>query len=146
MKGKNGQESKTIKSMKIIKGRNGAQGIQGTKDMRDSEKIGSGWGNMVTLALLAFLLLLFVSVPAWAAGAEGSGVNPGVRIGQWIQYNVAALFAPLIGLVALYYLLRRQFTKFLAFACFAVLVAVFIFAGNDFKDAAVSLGRWIIGR
>ncbi len=98
------------------------------------------------LLFISLLIMLLVNAPALAAGAEGSGVNPGVRIGQWIQYNVAALFAPLIGLVALYYLLRRQFTKFLAFACFAVLVALFIFAGNDFKDAAVSLGRWIIGR
>ena len=102
--------------------------------------------NTRNVLFTSLLVLLLVNIPVWAAGAEASGVNPGVRIGQWIQYNVAALFAPLIGLVALYYLLRRQFTKFLAFACFAVLVALFIFAGNDFKDAAVTLGRWIIGR
>ena len=112
------------------------------REKRSTDRISLTAKVLLTVALV----LLIAAVPAWAAGAEASGVNPGVRIGQWIQYNVAALFAPLIGLIALYYLLRRQFTKFLAFACFAVLVALFIFAGNDFKDAAVTFGRWIIGR
>ncbi len=98
----------------------------------------------------ALCTLPFLVTTALAASPNnpgvGGGVNPGVRIGEWIQHNVAALFAPLIGLVALYYLMRREFTRFLSFAVFAVLVALFVFAGTDFKEAAVGLARWIIGR
>lgn len=99
---------------------------------------------------LRSVVLGLVSLPllAGTAFAEpvGGGVNPGERIGQWIQTNVAALFAPLIAAVALYYLARREFTKFLSFAAFAVLVALFVYAGPEFKDSAVSLARWVIGK
>ena len=97
-------------------------------------------------AIASALMLPWLAATALAEGPVGGGVNPGERIGQWIQTNVAALFAPLIGLVALYYLGRREFTKFLSFAAFAVIVALFVFAGSDFKDAAVGLSRWIIGK
>jgi hypothetical protein len=89
-------------------------------------------------------LLVTLVLPAATAFAEP--VNPGVRIGEWIYTNVTALFAPLLAAVALYFLAKRQFTQFLSFAVFAVLVAIFVFAGADFKDAAVGLGKWIIGR
>ncbi|HEY3369126.1 MAG TPA: hypothetical protein VGK74_29070 [Symbiobacteriaceae bacterium] len=78
--------------------------------------------------------------------ASGGGVNPGVRIGEWVYNNVAALFAPLLAVMALYYLAKRQFTQFLSFAVFAVIAALFIFAGSEFKDAAVGLAKWVIGR
>jgi len=102
--------------------------------------------RILKYAVIILLGLAEFPLAVWAAEKVGGGINPGVRIGQWIQYNVTALFAPLIGLLALYYLLRRQFTKFLAFSCFAVLVALFIYAGNDFKDAAVALTQWVLGR
>lgn len=78
--------------------------------------------------------------------ASESGMNPGVRIGEWIYSNVVALFAPLLAVMAIYYLAKRQFTQFLSFAVFAVIAALFIFAGTEFKDAAVGLSKWIIGR
>lgn len=86
--------------------------------------------------------LLFPAAPALAQ----TTFNPGVRMAEWIQTNVAALFAPILALVSIYYLAKRQFTQFLSFAAFAVLVSLFVFAGSEFKDAAVSLARWIIGR
>jgi hypothetical protein len=73
-------------------------------------------------------------------------VNPGVKIAAWITTNVTALFTPLLAAVALYYLAKRQFTRFLSFAVFAVIAAIFIFAGDSFKDAAVGLGKWVIGQ
>lgn len=79
-------------------------------------------------------------------GQAGGGVNPGERIGSWIYHNVTALFAPLLAVVALYYLARRQFTQFLSFAAFAVIASLFIYGGTEFKDAAVSLAKWMIGK
>lgn len=73
-------------------------------------------------------------------------INPGVKIAEWVMTNVTALFAPLLAAVAIYYLAKRQFTRFLSFAVFAVVAAVFIFAGDSFKDAAVGLGKWVIGK
>lgn len=95
------------------------------------------------ISLFVFILLVTMAGTAFAAD---SGINPGVRIGEWIQTNVAALFPPLLAATSLYYLVRREFTRFLSFAVFAVFIALFIYAGDAFKDAAVSLGRWIIGK
>jgi len=96
-----------------------------------------------TVLISSALTLLLTSGAAFAAEAA---VNPGVRIGEWIYNNVAALFAPLLAVMAIYYLAKRQFTQFLSFAIFAVIAALFIFAGSEFKDAAVSLAKWVIGK
>lgn len=95
--------------------------------------------------LVASASVLLVTAGTALASAAG-GVNPGVRIGDWIYRNVAALFAPLLAVMAIYYLAKRQFTQFLSFAVFAVIAALFIFAGSEFKDAAVSLAKWVIGK
>lgn len=89
---------------------------------------------------------LSLVLSAGVAFAADATVNPGVRIGEWIYNNVAALFAPLLAVMAIYYLAKRQFTQFLSFAIFAVIAALFIFAGSEFKDAAVSLAKWVIGK
>lgn len=101
--------------------------------------------------LLAFMICAVLAGPALAdpndaAAAEGTAVNPGVRIGQWIQENVTALFPPLLALIAVYYLVKREFSQFIGFAVFATIVALFVYAGDAFKDAAVSLSRWVIGK
>lgn len=98
------------------------------------------------IALISLLTLLTLASTALAEGPVGGGINPGAQIGQWIQHNVAGLFVPILGAVALYYLVRRQFTRFLSFMAFAVFVALFVFAGDAVKDASVSFGRWVIGR
>jgi hypothetical protein len=94
---------------------------------------------------LALTALALTAAPALAAG-EPATINPGVRIGQWVTTNVSALFAPLLAAVAIYYLAKRQFTRFLSFAVFAVIAAFFIFAGDQFKDVAVGLARWVMGQ
>lgn len=105
--------------------------------------------RLIPKILLGPLLSLMITATALAASPSQPGgpatTNPGVRIGEWVSANVAALFAPLLGAMALYYLMRRQFTQFLSFAVFAVLASLFIFAGGEFKDAAVSLARWVVG-
>lgn len=98
--------------------------------------------TLTTLVLTAGMALATPNSPA----TSGGGVNPGIRIGDWIYRNVAALFAPLLAVMAIYYLAKRQFTQFLSFAVFAIIAALFIFAGTEFKDAAVGLAKWVIGR
>ncbi|MDB4895765.1 MAG: hypothetical protein JWN15_2027 [Firmicutes bacterium] len=98
--------------------------------------------SVSTLILTAGIALADPSSPA----GSGSGLDPGVNIGTWISTNVAALFAPIVAAIALYYLVKRQMTQFLGFAAFAVIVALFVFAGGAFKDAAVGLAKWVIGR
>jgi hypothetical protein len=98
---------------------------------------------VASLALISMTTTLALADPNTPTDP---GVNPGVRIGDWIYRNVTALFAPLLAVVAIYYLAKRQFTQFLSFAVFAVIAALFIFAGADFKDAAVGLVKWIIGK
>jgi putative effector of murein hydrolase LrgA (UPF0299 family) len=80
-----------------------------------------------------------------ATAMAAAPVNVGERIGTWITDNVAALFIPILAVVSIYYLAKRQFTQFISFAVFAVLVSLFVFAGGAFKDMAVNLSRWIIG-
>lgn len=99
----------------------------------------------ILTSLFVSASLLAMTAGSTLAAADG-GVNPGVRIGEWVYRNVVALFAPLLAVMALYYLAKRQFTQFLSFAVFAVIAALFIFAGTEFKDAAVSLAKWVIGK
>lgn len=93
--------------------------------------------------------ILWLQVTAGFAFADtkvGAGINPGERLGEWIYQNVTALFAPILAAVSIYYLAKRQFTRFLSFAAFAVVVSLFVYGGTEFKDAAVNLSKWIIGR
>ena len=80
------------------------------------------------------------------AAADADVFNPGVRVAEWLQHNVAALFAPVLAIIAIYYLIKRQFTQFISFAVFATLVSLFVFGAGDFKDAALGFTRWVIGR
>lgn len=93
-------------------------------------------------ALVAAMLMPAATAMAAPAAAP---INPGERIGQWITSNVGALFIPVLAVVSIYYLAKRQFTQFISFAVFAVLVSLFVFAGDSFKDMAINLSRWIIG-
>jgi hypothetical protein len=95
-------------------------------------------------ALISGFSLLISATVAEATGE--STVNPGVKIGQWVFENVAALFAPVLAAVSLYYLAKRQFTKFISFAAFAVLAALLIFGSTEFKDFGVTLGKWFISK
>lgn len=95
---------------------------------------------LITVFSLPLTLVLLSGV------ALATPVDPGVRIGEWITRNVTALFAPLLAVMALYYLAKRQFTQFISFAVFAIIAALFIFAGAEFRDMAVNLSKWIIGR
>jgi hypothetical protein len=96
--------------------------------------------------VLFFLLTTGSVALADVSSGDGGAINPGVRVGEWITNNVTALFAPLLAVTALYYLAKRQFTQFLSFAVFAMLAALFIFGGSEFKDAALGLVKWIIGQ
>jgi hypothetical protein len=99
------------------------------------------------LAFLTTLSLTWgVALADTNTATSDGAVNPGVRIGEWIYTNVAALFAPVLAVFAIYYLVKRQFTQFLSFAVFAVIAALFIFGGSEFKDAATGLAKWVIGR
>lgn len=100
----------------------------------------------ISIAVCSVLLTGGIALANPNQPSTANTINPGVRIGEWIYTNVTALFAPLLAVVAIYYLARREFTKFLSFAVFAVIAALFIFAGAEFKDAAVGLGKWIIGK
>lgn len=94
-------------------------------------------------SFMATLGCLLVSAPALA---DDPGINPGVKLGSWLYNNVTALFAPILAAVAIYYLVKRQFTKFLAFGIFAALAAFLIFGASDFKDIAVSFTKWAFGK
>ncbi|HYF95150.1 MAG TPA: hypothetical protein VD969_23315 [Symbiobacteriaceae bacterium] len=98
------------------------------------------------ISSLAAISLVILTASVAAAAADPTTVNPGVKIGQWVYENVAALFAPILAAVSLYYLAKRQFTKFISFAAFAILAALLIFGANEFKDFGVSLGKWFIAK
>lgn len=95
------------------------------------------WTSLATVAAT-------LSLPAVALAADP--VMPGEKIASWVTRNVTALFVPLLAVMALYYLLKRQFTQFLSFAIFALIAALFIFAGAEVKDAMVSLAKFFIGK
>jgi hypothetical protein len=100
--------------------------------------------RLVSAAILALVLVIAVASVALADGAVAP--NPGMKLGQWITDNVTALFAPVLAAVSLYYLAKRQFTKFLSFAVFAAAVTLLVFATGDFKDFAINIGKWVLSK
>lgn len=60
--------------------------------------------------------------------------NPGVKLGAWIQTNVAGLFIGLAAVIGLTLLFNRQFMKALITAVFAALAAIFVFGGSAFAQ------------
>ncbi|AYK59829.1 hypothetical protein NYE34_21370 [Bacillus sp. FSL R5-0418] len=66
-------------------------------------------------------------------------MNFGENAQSWLGDQVGALFIVIIAAVAIYYLVKREFSKFVGFAVFAAFVSIFVFAGENIKDLGQDL-------
>ncbi|GLI85187.1 hypothetical protein ANABIO32_29110 [Rossellomorea marisflavi] len=63
-------------------------------------------------------------------------MNFGENLQNWFSTEMGAVFTVIIGAIAIYFLVRREFSKFIGFGVFAMITGVFIFQ----PDSVVSLG------
>ena len=72
-------------------------------------------------------------------------MNFGENIQAWFSTQIGALFLVIIGAVAIYFLVKREFSRFVGFAFFAMLVGVFVFNPDSVKNLGTRLWSTIFG-
>lgn len=72
-------------------------------------------------------------------------MNFGENIQAWFSTQIGALFMVIIGAVAIYFLVKREFSRFVGFGIFAMIVGVFVFAPNNVKALGNRLWETIFG-
>jgi hypothetical protein len=72
-------------------------------------------------------------------------MNFGENIQTWFSTQIGALFLVIIGAVAIYFLVRREFSRFVGFAVFAMIVGVFVFTPDLVKNLGSNLWRTVFG-
>jgi hypothetical protein len=70
-------------------------------------------------------------------------MNFGQNILEFVQTNVAPIFLVVLACVAIYYLVKREMTKFGAFILVAIVVAGFVFDSEGVKNILVNIFKFI---
>jgi hypothetical protein len=72
-------------------------------------------------------------------------MNFGENIQAWFSTQIGSLFMVIIGAVAIYFLVKREFSKFVGFAIFAMIVGVFVFTPDAVKNLGSRLWATVFG-
>lgn len=72
-------------------------------------------------------------------------MNFGENIQEWFSAQIGALFLVIIGAVAIYFLVKREFSRFVGFAIFAMVVGVFVFTPDSVKNLGSKLWETVFG-
>lgn len=72
-------------------------------------------------------------------------MNFGQNIQNWFSTQVGALFMVIIGAIAIYFLVKREFSRFVGFAIFAMIVGVFVFTPESVKTLGTKLWATVFG-
>lgn len=70
-------------------------------------------------------------------------MNFGQNIYEFVQTNVTPLFLAVLVCVAVFFLLKREGTKFISFILIAIVVAGFVFAPDLVRDILVNIFKSI---
>lgn len=70
-------------------------------------------------------------------------MNFGQNILELVQTNVAPLFLVVLACVAIYFLVKREMTKFFGFIVVAIVVAGFVFDSEGVKNILVNIFKTI---
>lgn len=65
-------------------------------------------------------------------------MNFGTNLQNELSTQIGALFLLCIGGLAVYFLVKREFSRFIGFFVFALIVSVFVFAPDKIKDLGTS--------
>ncbi|MEK5645950.1 hypothetical protein BK138_34465 [Paenibacillus rhizosphaerae] len=61
-------------------------------------------------------------------------MNFGENLQSELSTQLGALFLLIIGVLAVFFLIKREFSKFIGFFVFALVVSVFVFVPDKIKD------------
>ncbi|MCM3006856.1 hypothetical protein [Priestia koreensis] len=72
-------------------------------------------------------------------------MNFGENIQEWFSVQIGALFFVVIGAMAIFFLAKREFSRFVGFAVFALIVGVFVFTPESVKSLGGKLWATVFG-
>ncbi|WP_134704947.1 hypothetical protein [Ammoniphilus sp. YIM 78166] len=72
-------------------------------------------------------------------------MNFGENIQNWFSVQIGAVFMVVLGALAIVYLIRREFSKFIGFFVFALMVSVFVFFPESIKTLGKSVFDKVFG-
>lgn len=72
-------------------------------------------------------------------------MNFGEKLQSELATQLGALFLLIIGVLAVFFLVKREFSKFIGFFVFALLVSVFVFAPDKIKTLGTTFWDKIFG-
>jgi hypothetical protein len=72
-------------------------------------------------------------------------MNFGENFQSWFATQVGAVFLVAIGALAIFFLVRREFSRFVGFAIFAMIVGVFVFAPENVLRLGENLWAILFG-
>ncbi|MFS0728377.1 hypothetical protein [Paenibacillus sp. 1P07SE] len=72
-------------------------------------------------------------------------MNFGENLQNELSTQVGALFLLIIAALAIYFLAKREFSRFIGFFVFALFVSVFVFFPENIKDLGETLWSAIFG-
>lgn len=70
-----------------------------------------------------------------------NGDSPIVGLGKWIADQLMYLYALLVAVVSIIFIIRHQYSKLVAFLVIAIIVAIPIFAPNAIPQIAKSIAK-----
>lgn len=70
-------------------------------------------------------------------------MNFGQNILEFVQINVAPIFLVVLACVAIYFLIKREMTKFIGFIIVAIVVSGFVFVPETVRDILVNIFKFI---
>lgn len=96
--------------------------------------------KIIRIIGLSWVFIILNATAAWAGSS-----NVGQNLSTWLTTNVTGLFPPILAVVSLVFLFKREFTRFLGFIVFALIVAVFVYSGETtVKTFAQDLARELL--
>lgn len=72
-------------------------------------------------------------------------MNFGENFQSWFATQVGAVFLVVIGALAIYFLVKREFSRFVGFAIFAMIVGVFVFTPENVLSLGENLWSVLFG-
>ena len=97
---------------------------------------------LLTLVALAIVGVAAAAVPADALAA---GNDVGQNLGRLMRHYAAEMFAGILGIFSLVYLVNRRFGELGMFLFAAIVVGWMVFSPDSVADAARSIAKAIFG-
>jgi len=115
--------------------------------------------KIVMIALMALVIGLsfaapnvaladgFTDAPTSLTDTSGTGTDSPVgKLGGWVAQQLMYLYALMVAVVSIVFVVKHEYSKLVAFLVIAIIVAIPIFAPNVIPSIAESISKAITGK